>query len=144
VEVPLSKFQDGSGNPIDTALVDAFPHPPSDAPDRVVLIAADFKKADGSPVTIPGDAVTASASGLDPDISPANAALQAQRVADARNVSVDKVRALIDQHTDGPNLGFIGDPGVNVLMLNLALDNAYPLPAAPVAASAPATQPSSK
>jgi K+-transporting ATPase ATPase C chain len=132
-EVPISKFQDSQGNLNDVALVDAFPHPASDAPDRTVLIAADF----GTP--IPADAVTASASGLDPHITPTNAQLQAQRVADARKITVDQVKELIGQHTDGPSLGFLGDPGVNVLMLNLALDAKYPVPAA-----APATQPASK
>jgi K+-transporting ATPase ATPase C chain len=139
VEVPIAKFEDSSGNPIDTALVDAFPHPPTDTPDRVVLVAGDFKKADGTPVMIPADAVTGSGSGLDPHITPDNADLQAQRVADARHISVDKVKDLIAQHTDAPSLGIFGDPGVNVLMLNLALDNQYPVPAP--AASAPATQP---
>jgi len=136
VEVPISKFEDSSGNPIDTALVDAFPHPENDAPDRVVLVAGDFHKADGTPVMIPADAVTGSGSGLDPHITPDNADLQATRVAAARNISVDKVQELIAEHTDAPSLGIFGDPGVNVLMLNLALDNKYPVPAA-----APATQP---
>jgi K+-transporting ATPase ATPase C chain len=131
-EVPLKTFQDAQGNLNDIALVDAFPHPTSsDEYKRTVLIAGDFA------TPIPGDAVTASASGLDPHISPANAKLQAQRVADARHIGVDKVLALVDQKTDQPSLGFLGDPGVNVLMLNLALDAAYPVPVA----QAPATQP---
>lgn len=71
---------------------------------------------------VPADAVTASGSGLDPHISPANAALQAQRVATARNLPVEKVRELIDGNTDKPDLGIFGDAGVNVLKLNLALD----------------------
>ena len=71
---------------------------------------------------VPADAVTASASGLDPHISPENANLQAPRVAKARNLSVEKVRALIAQHTDLPDFGVLGDPGVNVLELNFALD----------------------
>jgi len=75
---------------------------------------------------VPVDAVTASASGVDPHISTANAKLQAQRVADARGMSVDAVLQLIDDHTDGRTLGVFGEPGVNVLGLNLALDAAHP------------------
>ncbi len=71
---------------------------------------------------VPADAVTASASGLDPHISPANAELQAARVAKARGLPLDKVRSLIAEYTDRPDLGFLGDPGVSVLRLNLALD----------------------
>lgn len=71
---------------------------------------------------VPADAVTASASGLDPHISVANARLQAPRVARARRMSVAKVNHLIDAHTDGRVLGFMGEPGVNVLELNIALD----------------------
>lgn len=72
---------------------------------------------------VPADAVTASASGLDPHISLSNAGLQAPRVAKARNLSVDKVLELVRSNTDAPDLGIFGDPGVNVLKLNLALDN---------------------
>lgn len=71
---------------------------------------------------VPADAVTASGSGLDPHISPANASLQAERVAKARNLPVEKVRELIEANTDKPDLGIFGDAGVNVLKLNLALD----------------------
>ena len=74
--------------------------------------------------TVPVDAVTASGSGLDPDISVANARLQAQRVATARGLSIDQVAQLIDDHTDGRTLGVLGVPAVNVLQLNLALDDA--------------------
>ena len=71
---------------------------------------------------VPADAVTGSASGLDPHISLENARLQADRVAKARSLSIEKVRDLIQQYTDPADLGFLGDPGVNVLRLNLALD----------------------
>jgi potassium-transporting ATPase KdpC subunit len=76
---------------------------------------------------IPADAVTASASGLDPGISPQNAAIQVNRVAAARHVSVAAVRALVRQYTQGRVLGFLGEPQVNVLELNIALDERYPV-----------------
>jgi len=69
------------------------------------------------------DAVTASASGLDPHVSVANARLQAPRVADERGMDVDEVLELVDDHTSGRDLGFLGEKGVNVLELNLALDS---------------------
>jgi potassium-transporting ATPase KdpC subunit len=71
---------------------------------------------------VPADAVTGSGSGLDPHISLRNAELQTPRVARARGLSEEKVRELIQRHTDGRDLGVLGDPGVNVLGLNLALD----------------------
>jgi K+-transporting ATPase ATPase C chain len=76
-----------------------------------------------SKVRVPVDAVTASASGLDPDISVANARLQARRVARDRGVPVARVRTLLDDHTSGRDLGVLGEKTVNVLELNLALDN---------------------
>jgi potassium-transporting ATPase KdpC subunit len=77
---------------------------------------------------IPPDAVTASASGLDPDISPANAAIQVNRVAAARHVSPAAIEALVSKYTTGRILGFLGQPTVNVLQLNIALDQHYPVP----------------
>jgi K+-transporting ATPase ATPase C chain len=71
---------------------------------------------------IPVDAVTTSGSGIDPDISPANAALQSRRVAAVRRLPLATVQKLIKQNTDGRSWGFFGEPGVNVLKLNLALD----------------------
>ena len=136
----LLKFQDKDGNLNDVALVDAFPHPapatdPADKKYQYV-IGDDFE------TLIPADAVTASGSGLDPHISPQNAELQAQRVADARKLPKEKVLELVRQNTDQPNLGILGDPGVNVLMLNIALDKAAPLPApAPATTAASSTAP---
>src|SRR5580698_5354931 len=75
---------------------------------------------------VPADAVTASASGLDPHISLRNAELQTPRVAKARGLSEDKIRELIKANTDAPSLGIFGEPGVNVLSLNLALDALAP------------------
>ncbi len=73
-------------------------------------------------VAVPADAVTASGSGLDPHISLANARLQAHRVAEARGMERDQVESMIDEHTYGRSFGVLGEPGVNVLELNLALD----------------------
>jgi len=75
---------------------------------------------------IPADLLTASSSGLDPHISPDSAQAQAPRVAKARNVSTDQVNRLIAQFTDDPDLGLLGEPRVNVLKLNLALDRQFP------------------
>jgi K+-transporting ATPase ATPase C chain len=83
-------------------------------------------RAEAPGVPIPADAVTASASGLDPDISPAFARLQAARVAQARKAPQAAVRALIDSHVQQPLLGFIGQPRVNVLAVNRALDVQFP------------------
>jgi K+-transporting ATPase ATPase C chain len=136
-EVPLKTFQDSSGNLNDVALIDAFPHP---TPSNIAASPSEYTRtvvvADGWSQLIPADAVTASGSGLDPHISPENAKIQEARVAAARNVKVDQVDALVQEHTDGPSLGFLGDPGVNVLLLNIALDAKYPLPAPPTTAPA--------
>ena len=72
---------------------------------------------------VPVDAVTTSASGVDPHISEANARIQANRVAEARGIELERVLELVDEHIDGRALGFLGEPGVNVLRLNLALDD---------------------
>ena len=76
---------------------------------------------------VPVDAVTSSASGVDPHISAANARIQANRIAAVRKAPLDRVLALIRDHTDGRSLGVLGEPGVNVLALNLALDKEFPL-----------------
>ncbi|GLE53492.1 potassium-transporting ATPase subunit C [Mycobacterium montefiorense] len=81
--------------------------------------------AAGSP-QVPADAVTASGSGLDPNISPAYAAIQVTRVANARHVSPDQIRAVLAQFSDGRALGFFGEPTVNVLQLNAELDHRFP------------------
>ena len=91
--------------------------------DRLAKDAAQFRKENPEFTgAIPADAITASASGLDPEISPANASAQAVRVAKARNLSVDKVLGLIAANTQRRDLGFLGEARVNVLKLNLALD----------------------
>jgi potassium-transporting ATPase KdpC subunit len=76
---------------------------------------------------IPPDAMTASGSGLDPGISPQNAAIKVDRVAAARNASPAAVEALVKQYTQGRSFGFLGEPQVNVLLLNIALDQKYPV-----------------
>lgn len=85
---------------------------------------SDYRTQNGlaTNAPVPADAVTASGSGLDPHISVRNAELQAPRVAKARNLPPDKVLALVRANTDPADFGFLGDPGVNVLSLNLALD----------------------
>ena len=93
--------------------------------DAIQERIAAYRKENGLRDTdsVPADAVTASGSGLDPHISLRNAEVQAARVAKERALSVAQVRALIHQNTDSADLGVLGDPGVNVLRLNLALDN---------------------
>ena len=77
---------------------------------------------------VPSDAVTASGSGLDPDISPQYAAIQVNRIAAARHVSPAAIQALVSQYTQGRTIGFLGEPRVDVLNLNIALDEKYPMP----------------
>jgi K+-transporting ATPase ATPase C chain len=90
---------------------------------QVTAAAQTLRKADpGNKALIPADLVTSSASGLDPQISPAAAAWQVPRVAKARGLSEAAVRTLVEKYTSGRSLGFLGQPRVNVLQLNLALD----------------------
>ncbi len=112
--IPLNRFRDTQGNLDDVKLIDAFNSPTN----PLVFTPKE---------PIPSDAVTASGSGLDPAISPANADLQLARVAEARGVRPDQIKPLITQFTHGPDLGFLGEPRVNVLLLNIALDQRFPI-----------------
>ena len=96
--------------------------------DSVKAAVAAYRTANGlaTDASVPADAVTSSGSGLDPHISVANAELQAQRVAKARGLQLEALRTLIARHTEGRDLGILGEPGVNVLQLNLALDQLVP------------------
>jgi potassium-transporting ATPase KdpC subunit len=98
--------------------------------DSIAQNIAGYRSQNGlaTNAPVPADAVTASASGLDPHISPENARLQAARVAKARGLAPDQVQALIAQHTYAAHFGLLGDPGVNVLELNFALDALAPMP----------------
>ena len=89
---------------------------------------ADYRNENAlsADVLVPADAVTASASGIDPHISPRNAELQAARVAKARGATLDQVQAVVAEHTEGRTWGVLGEPRVNVLELNLALDARFP------------------
>jgi K+-transporting ATPase ATPase C chain len=112
---PYNGAASGGSNlgPLNPALVDA-----------VKARIQALRDADpGNTAPVPVDLVTASASGLDPHTSPAAAAYQTQRVATARGVPLAQVQALVAQHTEQPLLGFLGEPRVNVLQLNLALDS---------------------
>jgi potassium-transporting ATPase KdpC subunit len=111
--VPLDQFKDSHGDLDDVKLIKAFNS------DKTPLLFT-------AKVPIPPDAVTGSASGLDPQISPANAEIQAARVAKARGISTDQVKELIPQFKQRADWGFLGEPRVNVLMLNVALDQKFP------------------
>lgn len=95
--------------------------------DRVKASVAQFHKDNPDyQGPIPSDLLTASASGLDPEISPASAQVQIPRVAKARGISTDDLNQLVARYTQSPDLGILGEPRVNVLKLNLALDQRYP------------------
>lgn len=111
--VPLDRFKDAAGNLDDVKLIKAFND------DQAPLI---FKPQ----APVPADAVTGSASGLDPHISPAFAQAQAARVGKNRAISVNVVNQLVAQYTEQPDLGLLGEARVNVLKLNLALDSQFP------------------
>jgi K+-transporting ATPase ATPase C chain len=107
-------------DPSATAFSNAGPNQRSTR-DALAARAARYRRTEHTGA-VPIDAVTTSASGVDPHISPANAALQAPRVAGVRGLPLARVRQLIDAHTDGRFLGLVGEPGVNVTELNLALE----------------------
>ncbi|HMF00618.1 MAG TPA: potassium-transporting ATPase subunit C [Terriglobia bacterium] len=112
--IPLEQFKDAKGELDEVKLIKAF----NDEKAPLVFTAM---------APIPADAVTASSSGLDPHISPANAEAQAVRVAKARHIQMDQLATLIAQSTERPDLGFLGEPRVNVSMLNVALDQQFPV-----------------
>jgi K+-transporting ATPase ATPase C chain len=132
---PSAAFQPGNGD--DTLVSSGSNLGPTNKAliDRVVADVAIVRKENGlaADAPIPGDLVTASASGVDPDISPAAAELQVPRVARQRGISEAQVRQLVAQATSGRTLGLFGEPRVNVLALNLALDAAAPMRGAPAA-----------
>jgi potassium-transporting ATPase KdpC subunit len=112
--MPLDQFKNAQGDLDDVKLIKAF----NDDKQPLLFTAK---------MSIPADAVTASASGLDPHVSPANAEAQAARVAKARKVGVDEVKQLISESTEAADLGFLGEPRVNVLKLNIAIDQRFPI-----------------
>ena len=96
--------------------------------DRVKASVEKFRKENPTfKGPLPADLVTTSGSGLDPHISPASAAAQVNRVARARGIPAEQLQSIVDKHTEGRDLGFLGEPRVNVLLLNLALDRQYPV-----------------
>ena len=119
-----------AGDGYDAANSSAFNFGPTNQKlvDRIKADAEKFHKENPAFTgPIPADLLTASASGLDPHLSPASAAAQVARVAKARGVSQSQVQEFVDRHTESRQLGFLGEPRVNVLKLNLALDSTYPM-----------------
>ncbi len=110
--IALDQFKDAQGNLDDVRLIKAFND------DQAPLIF-------NAKVPLPADAVTASSSGLDPHISPAYAQVQSGRVAKARHASAEQITQLIDEMIERADLGFLGEPRVNVLLLNVALDQRF-------------------
>ena len=110
---PIEQFKDTKGDLDDVKLIKAFND------DKTPLVFTP--KA-----PIAADAVTASSSGLDPHISPSNAQAQLSRVAKARGISADQANQIIAKFTESPDLGLLGEPRVNVLKLNLAMDQQFP------------------
>ena len=111
--MPLERFKGADGSLDDVKLIKAF------GDDKAPLVFTPN-------APIPADAVTASSSGLDPHISPANAEAQVSRVAKTRGISVDQANQIVAKFTEGPDLGLLGEARVNVLKLNLAMDQQFP------------------
>ena len=127
--VPYNAASSSGSNygPLNTALIG----PDGTVQSRIkALQEADTAAGVTNTLPVPVDLVTASASGLDPQISPAAAQYQVARIAALRKTDAAKVQALVDKYTEGRTLGLLGEPRVNVLRLNLALDESFPLPAA--------------
>jgi K+-transporting ATPase ATPase C chain len=120
--------QTGGCNPLASGASNLGPNNPV-LVQEIMQRQRQIAKFDNVPVSaIPPDAVTASASGLEAFISPQNAAIQVQRVATARHISPATVRTLVAKYTSGRTVGILGEPRVNVVLLNLALDQQHPVP----------------